>query len=92
MTSPQGEGSIEPLCAAARVSRASFYRHWHEAEPAREETAVRDAVQRLALKHRHYGYRRIGAMLRRDGWCVNAKRVLSPGKTTCYACASGVTP
>ncbi len=58
------------------MSRASFYRHWHEAEPAREETAVRDAVQRLALKHRHYGYRRIGAMLRRDGWCVNAKRVL----------------
>jgi transposase InsO family protein len=76
MTGPQGEGSIEPLCAAARVSRASFYRHWSGAEPAREETALRDAIQRLALKHRHYGYRRIGALLRREGWCVNAKRVL----------------
>ena len=76
MTGPQGEGSIEPLCAAAGVSRASFYRHWSQAEPAREETALRDAVQKLALKHRHYGYRRIGAMLRREGWCVNAKRVL----------------
>lgn len=76
MTGPQGEGSIETLCTAARVSRASYYRYWCEAEPAREETALRDAIQRLALKHRHYGYRRIGAMLRRGGWCVNAKRVL----------------
>ena len=76
MTSSQGEGSIAPLCAAAGVSRASFYRHWNEAEPAREETALQGAIQRLALKHRHYGYRRIGALLRREGWCVNAKRVL----------------
>ena len=37
---------------------------------------MRDAIQRLALAHRHYGYRRIGALLRREGWCVNAKRVL----------------
>lgn len=76
MTGPQGEGSIEKLCTAAQVSRASFYRHWSAAEPEREETALRDAIQRLALKHRHYGYRRIGALLRREGWCVNAKRVL----------------
>ena len=76
MTGSQGEGSIAPLCAAAGVSRASFYRHWSEAEPAREETALQSAIQRLALKHRHYGYRRIGALLRREGWSVNAKRVL----------------
>jgi putative transposase len=82
MTRPQGEGSkgvglgVEPLCQAAQVSRASFYRHWSQTEPAREETALRDAIQRLALAHRHYGYRRIGALLRRQGWCVNAKRVL----------------
>jgi transposase InsO family protein len=30
----------------------------------------------LALKHRHYGYRRIGALLRREGWQANHKRVL----------------
>ena len=80
MTSPQGPGSyggsIEGLCAAAKVSRASFYRHWSVAEPAREETALRDVIQRLALKHRHYGYRRIAAQLRREGEIVNAKRVL----------------
>jgi len=76
MTGPQGEGSIDGLCAAAKVSRASFYRHWSATEPAREEMALRDAIQRLALENRHYGYWRIGAMLRREGWCVNAKRVL----------------
>jgi transposase InsO family protein len=76
MTGPQGQARIQTLCAAAKVSRASYYRHWHDAAPAVEETALRDKVQRLALAHRHYGYRRIGALLRREGWCVNAKRVL----------------
>jgi transposase InsO family protein len=37
---------------------------------------LRDAVQRLALAHRHYGYRRIGALLSREGWQANHKRVL----------------
>ena len=30
----------------------------------------------LALAHRHYGYRRLGPLLRREGWAVNHKRVL----------------
>ena len=68
--------TVERLCRVAEVSRASFYRHWHETEPRTEETAVRDAIQRLCLAHRHYGYRRIGVLLHRDGWQVNHKRVL----------------
>jgi putative transposase len=76
MTGPQGEARIERLCALANVSRASFYRSWSVAQPELEEIGLRDAMQRLALAHRHYGYRRIGALLRREGWCVNAKRVL----------------
>ncbi|WP_271574312.1 IS3 family transposase [Bradyrhizobium sp. CCBAU 11361] len=44
--------------------------------PATEETGVRDAIQRLALTHRHYGYRPISAQLRREGFAVNGKRVL----------------
>lgn len=31
---------------------------------------------RLALANRHYGYRRIAALLGREGWRVNHKRVL----------------
>ena len=80
MTSLQGTGSpgvsIEHLCRMAEVSRAVFYRDWHERAPRGEETAVRDLVQRLCLDNRHYGYRRIAALLRREGWCVNHKRVL----------------
>ena len=30
----------------------------------------------LRLRNRHYGYRRIAAEMRRDGWAVNHKRVL----------------
>ena len=39
---------------------------------------VRDAIQRLTLENRHYGYRRISWCLRRDeGLVVNHKRVLT---------------
>lgn len=37
---------------------------------------MRDAIQRVALAHRRYGYRRIAAQLRREGFVVNHKRVL----------------
>ena len=64
------------MCALAGESRAGYYRHWRIREPREEEMDLRDRIQRLALAHRHYGYRRIGALLRREGWCVNHKRVL----------------
>lgn len=38
--------------------------------------ALRDRMQTLALAHRHYGYRRIGVLLRKEGWQANHKRVL----------------
>lgn len=75
MTGPQGERSIERLCWAAGVSRASYYRRWAEHAPRREETELRDLVQRLALQHRPYGYRRITELVRREGWPVNRKRI-----------------
>jgi len=64
------------MCALAGVSRAAYYRSWAKSEPLREETALCDVVQRLALANRHYGYRRIGALLRREGWQVNHKRLV----------------
>ena len=73
---PQGELTIERMCALAGVSRAGYYRYWAASAPRAEDTAVRDAIQRLALAHRHYGYRRIAAQLRREGLAVNRKRVL----------------
>jgi putative transposase len=63
------------MCWLGQVSRAGFYRARAQAEPDRDEMDLRDAIQRIALVHRHYGYRRITAELRRQGRVVNHKRV-----------------
>jgi putative transposase len=76
MTPPQGSLTIERMCALAEVSRASYYRQWRQTTPGEEEVALRDVLQRLAVAHRHYGYRRLTALVRRQGWAVNHKRVL----------------
>jgi len=72
----QGGLTIREMCESSRISRASYYRSWRKRQPTEEQMAVRDAIQRLALKDRHCGYRRIGRLLRREGWVVNHKRVL----------------
>jgi transposase InsO family protein len=73
----QGNGlTIREMCESSRVSRASYYRSWRKQEPKQEEVALRDAIQRVALKDRHCGYRRIGRWLKREGWVVNHKRIL----------------
>lgn len=72
----QGSLDVRRLCALAGVSRAGFYRYRQEQAPARADAELRDMIQSLSLKHRHYGYRRITAQLHRDGVPVNAKRVL----------------
>ena len=45
------------------------------AVPVEDEAALTAAIIALALQYGRYGYRRIPAMLRRDGWTVNVKRV-----------------
>ena len=51
------------MCEWALVSRASCYRNWEQKAPGEAETALRDAVQKAALKHRGCGYRRVAAWL-----------------------------
>jgi putative transposase len=70
------DANVQRLCRLGGVSRAGYYRHFEASAPARTDTELRDCIQRLSLKHRHYGYRRIAAQLRREGQIVNAKRVL----------------
>ncbi|MER9820198.1 IS3 family transposase [Mesorhizobium sp. M0129] len=72
----QGEFNIDRMCWLAGVSRASYYRHWLDSAPRRAETGLRDLIQRIALGNAHYGYRRIAALLRREGWQVNHKCIL----------------
>ena len=40
-----------------------------------DEDALTAAIIRLASQYGRYGYRRITALLRTEGWCVNHKRV-----------------
>jgi putative transposase len=40
-----------------------------------DEAPLREAIVRLATQYGRYGYRRITAILRREGWRVNHKRV-----------------
>ncbi|MEJ2058533.1 MAG: IS3 family transposase [Desulfofustis sp.] len=47
----------------------------HQVKPRDDETVLTEAMTALALKYGRYGYRRITALLRNDGWQVNHKRV-----------------
>ena len=71
----QGVLGIEPLCPLAGLPRSGYYRHWQASAPRQEETALRDAIQRLSLADRKLSYRPITVLLQRAGWVVNHKRV-----------------
>jgi putative transposase len=67
--------SIRQLCGLLGVSRSWLYAR--EPSPvAADAVALRDAIERIVLACPGYGYRRVTHQLRRDGWTVNAKRVL----------------
>jgi putative transposase len=70
------EISIERLCALMGVSRSWYYERSPAAGKAKKDLALRDAIERIVLKFPGYGYRRVSAALKREGWSVNHKRVL----------------
>jgi putative transposase len=65
---------VRQLCTMLAVSRSWYYaaRLGHEDD----ETALREAIERIVLDFPGYGYRRVTKALARDGWLVNHKRVL----------------
>jgi transposase InsO family protein len=64
------------MCTLAAVSRASYYRYCGPPAPNdEEESRLRDAIQRISLENRHYGYRRVTHALRAQSWNINHKRV-----------------
>jgi putative transposase len=66
------EYPVRWLCRLFACPRAGLYRIPSEAA---DEPALRRAVGKLAGAWPTYGYRRVTALLRRDGWAANAKRV-----------------
>jgi putative transposase len=72
----QVEGfSITEACRAIGLSRSGFYRHFEEHEPRQADIELRDAIHKIVIENRFYGYRRVTATLKKD-WGVNHKRVL----------------
>lgn len=61
------------VCRLLDFPRCQLYRA--PAPPAPDEAGLRGALRRLAGEWPTYGYRRLTAMLRREGHQVNAKRV-----------------
>jgi transposase InsO family protein len=69
--------SIERLCRVMGLSRSWYYARPVAAEKkAHKDVELRDAIERIVLEFPGYGYRRVTAALRREGWAVNHKRVL----------------
>src|ERR1700723_2968524 len=66
---------VQHLCQLAQLSRAGYYRHLAPRESKRDDADIRDAIHRIALSDRFYGYRRIAQQLKREGLVVNSKRV-----------------
>jgi putative transposase len=66
--------SARCMCAAAQVSRASYYRFVGRTA-GDQDMELRNVIQKIAISMPSYGYRRVQAELRRRGQQVNHKRV-----------------
>ena len=72
MSVKDGIGKVAAACRALGLSRSSYYR---SGRVSLESRRVRKEVLELSGKHPRYGYRRITALMRREGFEVNVKRV-----------------
>jgi putative transposase len=74
------ERGISSLARAARmtgISRRALYDRPRPRipHPRPDEARARASVRRISLRLVTYGHRRVWAMLRREGWTINRKRV-----------------
>ena len=72
MSVQEGFGKVAAACRALGLSRSSYYR---SGRSSLESRRIRKEVLELSGKHPRYGYRRITALMRREGFEVNGKRV-----------------
>ena len=67
-----GMGKVAAACRALRLSRSSYYR---SGRSSLESRRTRKEELELSGTHPRYGYRRITALMRREGFEVNGKRM-----------------
>ena len=70
-----GLGSGRKVCHALKVPRSSYW--YRPQEKSSWEQCLIKRVIELSEKHERYGYRRITAMLRQEGWNVGKRRIQS---------------
>ena len=63
------------MCELAGVSRASYYRDWERSGQQEDDPELSDQIHKAALKHRKYGYRKIIALLRKEGCTASQHRI-----------------
>ncbi|MGI0156724.1 MAG: IS3 family transposase [Thermoplasmata archaeon] len=71
---------LSSLSRAAKMTGISRRALYYPLRPRRtlrrpDEAKARASVRRFAFRYVTYGHRRVWAMLRRDGWTINRKRV-----------------
>ena len=83
MTASQQRAAADYLCETYKVSqrkaaqvlgRSRSTLRYRPVDRSQEAPLIK-AIRRLARKHRRWGYRFIHALLEREGWQVNLKRV-----------------
>lgn len=63
---------INQACAVLALSKSSYYYQRKEGE---FERRLIKRIHQLARKYPRYGYRRMTALLKKEGWPVNKKRI-----------------
>jgi len=69
----QGVCSQRAACRILRLSRSTF--RYQGRPPTSAEAQLRKRLLELSAKHPRYGYRRIAALLRREGWRIGKRHI-----------------
>jgi len=65
--------SQRTACRYLGVARSTY--HYQGRVPTAAEEQLRQRLHGLALKHPRYGYRRMAAVLRQEGWRVGKRQI-----------------
>ena len=63
---------VRLVCQALKLPRSTYY--YYQPRP-REDKELKVAIENVAEAWPTYGYRRVTAQLRREGWVVNGKKI-----------------
>jgi putative transposase len=74
LVSPDSRVSLRHQCELLEVCRGSYY--YQCCPESQENLALMRRLDELHLEHPVYGSRKLGVLLRREGWEINRKRVV----------------